>query len=150
MSNAQSDSGKDKFDIARPHDLLPRSAWLREYYFKGAEREWNNEYMAFTTGVEWDIVWEEMNYYVAPEVIMYIGVDGKGVFETSLRSIAERVELPENFWDLSLPERKIEFFERVMLDYIPQEIISDNDLIAGGRFNTQLSNCLNEKETKKY
>lgn len=151
MSNAQSDSGKDlKYEIAQPHDLQPRSKWLREYYFKGAEREWNNEYMAFTTGTEWDIVWEEMNYYVAPEVIMYIGVDGKGVFETSLRSIAERVELPKDFWDLSLPERKIEFFERVMLNYIPQEIISNNDLIAGGRFNTQLSNCLDEKETEQY
>lgn len=37
-----------------------------------------------------------------------------------------------------------------MLDYIPQEIISENDLIAGGRFNTQLSKCFNKEEAKEY
>ena len=37
-----------------------------------------------------------------------------------------------------------------MLDYVPHEIISENDLIAGGRFNTQLSDCLNKVETEKY
>jgi formate C-acetyltransferase len=60
------------------------------------------------------------------------------------------VKLAENFWALSLPERRIHFFEEVMLNYIPQEIISENDLIAGGRFNTQLSDCFTKKETKRY
>ncbi len=36
-----------KFQIAEPHNLSPRSKWLRDYYFKGVEREWNNEFMPF-------------------------------------------------------------------------------------------------------
>ena len=33
--------GKPKFEIAKPHDLLPRSKWLRDYYFSGFKRKWN-------------------------------------------------------------------------------------------------------------
>ncbi len=138
------------FEVAKPHDLLPRSEWLREYYFKGVDREWNNEFTPFTTGTDWDLIWNEINYYIVPEVYMYIGNEGKGVFETSFRSMAEKIQLSDDFWDLSLPERRVIFFERAMLDYIPQELISENDLIAGGRFNTQLSNCLNEEETNVF
>jgi formate C-acetyltransferase len=146
-----SDTGKGQhFEIAKPHDLLPRSKWLREYYFKGPDREWNNEFSPYTTGTEWDIIWNELNYYIVPEVYMYIGNEGKGVFETSFRAMAEPIDLPENFWDLSIPERRILFFEKAMVDYIPQEIISENDLIAGARFNTQLSNCLTKEETETY
>ena len=151
MSNESGlEKSPKKFQIAEPHGLSPRSKWLRDYYFKGTEREWNNQYMSFTTGTDWDIVWNETDYYVAPEVHFYIGNKGKGVFETSLRSMAIKVDLPDDFWKLSLPERRILFFEKVMLDYVPQEIISDNDLIAGGRFNTILSKCFTKKEAKKY
>ena len=142
-----------KFPIAEPHNLSARSKWLRDYYFKGAEREWNNEFMPFTTDTDWDIIWCEGDYYNAPEVLYYIQILGKkdkGVFASSFRSIALPVKLPDDFWELSLPERRIMFFEDVMLNYIPQEIISENDLIAGGRFHTQLSKCLNQKEAKEY
>lgn len=139
-----------KYQTVQPHDLLPRSKWLRNYYFLGVKREWNNEYMSFTTGTDWDIIWNEGDYYVAPEMHTYIGSKGKGVFESSLRSMAQKVEIPPNFWELSLPERRIRFFETVMLDYVPEEIISENDLLAGGRFNMQLSKCFTEKEAKEY
>jgi formate C-acetyltransferase len=140
-----------KYPIAESHDLSPRSKWLRDYYFKGVEREWNNSYNVFTTGTEWDIMWNETDYYVAPEVHTYIGNKGKGVFESAFRSLAVPITtLPENFWDLSLPERRTIFFEEVMLNYIPQEIVSENDLLAGGRFNTQMSKCFNKQEAKKY
>jgi pyruvate-formate lyase len=145
-----SGSNSKKYAIAEPHDLSPRSKWMREYYFKGSKREWNNQYMPFTTGTDWDIIWNETDYYVAPEVHFYIGNKGKGVFESSLRSMAAPVTLPVDFWKLSLQERRITFFEEVMLNYIPQEIISENDLIAGGRFNAQLSKCFTEKEAKTY
>ncbi len=142
-----------KFPIAESHDLSPRSKWLREYYFKGLEREWNNQYMSFTTGTDWDIVFHEGDWYINPEVYYYIQVLGKndqGVFASSFRSMAIPVELPDNFWELSLTERRATFLEKVMLNYIPHEIISENDLIVGGRFNTQLSRCFNEEETKEY
>ena len=145
-----SDSESKKYKIAEPHDLSPRSKWMRDYYFKGSKREWNNQYMPFTTGTDWDIIWNETDYYVAPEVHFYIGNKGKGVFESSLRSMAVPVNLPVDFWKLSLQERRITFFEEVMLNYVPQEIISENDLIAGGRFNAQLSKCFSEKEAKSH
>ncbi|TFF63556.1 MAG: hypothetical protein EU521_01180, partial [Promethearchaeota archaeon] len=141
---------KGKFPLAQSHDLSKRQQWLRDYYFKGVNREWANENMSFTTGTEWDIIFNETDYYVAPEVHTYIGTKGKGVFETSYRAMATKVDLPEDFWEYSLPERRMIFFENVMLDCIPAEIISENDLLAGGRFNTQLSNCFNKKEAKNY
>ena len=147
------EKGETKFPIAEPHNLSPRSKWLRDYYFKGLEREWNNQIMSFTTGTDWDIVFHEGDYYINPEVHYYIQILGKndrGVFASSYRSMAIPVELTDNFWELSLPERRVTFLEKVMLDYIPQEIISENDLIAGGRFNTQLSKCFNKEEAKEY
>ena len=30
------EKGETKFPIAEPHDLPPRSKWLRDYYFKGS------------------------------------------------------------------------------------------------------------------
>ncbi|MFX1428528.1 MAG: hypothetical protein ACFFCY_00005, partial [Promethearchaeota archaeon] len=70
-----------KFSIAKPHDLSPRSQWLRAYYFKGIEREWNNQYMPFTTGTEWDLVFEEANMYIVPEAYLFFGNKGKGAIE---------------------------------------------------------------------
>jgi pyruvate-formate lyase len=153
MSNTNDfiDNNKEhKYAIAKPHDLSPRSKWLRDYYFKGTERKWNNQYMPFTTGTDWDLIFEESNMYIVPEAHLYLGNKGKGAFESSMRSMALPIKLQENFWKLSLPERRIIFFEEAMLNYIPQEIISDNDLIAGGRFHTQLSKVLTKKETKEY
>jgi formate C-acetyltransferase len=157
MSNINinhSDQNKEpKFSIAESYGLSPRSKWLRDYYFKGLEREWNNQFMPFTTGTDWDINFHEGDFYINPEVYYYIQVLGKndkGVFASSFRSMATPIDLPEDFWELTLPERRAKFLEKVMLDYIPQEIISENDLIAGGRFNTQLSKCFNEEEAKEY
>ena len=142
-----------QYKIAEPRNLSPRQKWLRDYYFKGMEREWNNEFSSFTTGTDWDIVFHEGDFYINPEVLYYIQMMGKndrGVFASSFRSMAIPVELQDNFWELSLPERRALFLEKVMLDYIPQEIISENDLIAGGRFNTQLSKCFNKEEAREY
>ena len=63
-----------KYQIAEPHDLSHRSKWLRDYFFMGAEREWNNEFMAFTTDTDWDIIWYEGDYYVAPDIYFYIQI----------------------------------------------------------------------------
>ncbi|NHJ24957.1 MAG: hypothetical protein EAX89_10300 [Candidatus Lokiarchaeota archaeon] len=139
-----------KFKIATPHDLSERSKWLREYYFKGANREWNNQFMPFTTGMDWDTIWSELDYYIVPEVHTYIGIKGKGVFESTFRSMAQTIDsLPENFWKLSLPERRAIFFKEAMLNYIPQEIVGPS-LLAGSRFNTQLSKCFNKEEAKSF
>ncbi len=155
MSNASKEkideeSSNPSFKVANPHNLSKRAEWLRKYYFLGNEREWNNEYTPFTTGIPDDRIWSEADYYIVPEVYGFIGINGRGLFGLSLDVMAEKVELPENFWSLSLPERRSTFFKSVMTDYIPQEIISENDLLAGGRFNTQLSKCFNEQELKAH
>lgn len=137
-----------KYSIAKPHNLSDRAAWLRKFYFLGNKRLWKNEYSPYTSGIENDRIWSEGDYYIVPEVYGFIGLNGKGLFCLSLDLMAENVELPPSFWDLSLPERRSTFFKTVILDYLPQEIISDNDLLAGGRFNTLLSKCLTEAELK--
>ncbi|HUT81125.1 MAG TPA: pyruvate formate lyase family protein [Candidatus Bathyarchaeia archaeon] len=142
---------KPIFSVAEPHDLSPRAQWLRDYYFLGVEREWNNEYVALTTGAPWgDRIWNEGDYYIVPDVYAFIGMKTKGLFNMSLELMAKKMDVPEGFWNLSLPERRAIFFQEAMLNSIPQEIISENDLLAGGRFNTQLSKCLNEKEYMKF
>ena len=143
--------GKSQYSVAQSHDLSPKAKWLRDYYFKGNDRKWNNEYSPYTTSAPWgDRVWNEGDYHIVPEVYGFMGVKGKGLFGLSLLQMAQTVDLPAGFWDLSLPERRATFLKMVMIDYIPQEIISENDLLAGGRFNTQLSKCLNAKEYAKY
>jgi len=139
-----------KFPVAESHDLLSRSKWLRDYYFKGVDREWNNEYMPFTTGTDCDIIFFEGNYYIVPEMHYFMGIKDRGPYAFSIRSMALPVKLAEDFWKRSLPERRALFFEEVMLNDMPQEIISENDLIAGGRFQTQLSMVFNEKEAKIF
>lgn len=158
LSMIQNDNSKNDhtsdvplYEVAKPHDLSTRAQWLRNFYFKGSRRTWNNEYSSFTTDASWgDRIWSEGDYYIVPEVFGFMGVKGKGLFGLSLAEMAQKVKLPDNFWLLSLPERRATFFQLVMLDYIPQEIISDNDLLAGGRFNTQLSKCLNANEYKQF
>ncbi len=146
----QQTPSKPKFEIAQPYGLSPRAEWLRSYFFLGTKREWNNEYMPFTTGEVWDEVYNPMDYFIVPETHTFMGIQEKGSFTLSLRMMAHPLDLPEGFWNLSLPERRAVFSEEAMLNGIPQEIISSNDLIAGGRFNTQLSKCLTQKETKEF
>jgi formate C-acetyltransferase len=142
--------GQPAFDVAKPHGLSPRARWLRDYYFKGNDRAWNNQYSPFTTGTGWDRVWHEGDYYIVPEMYAYMGEKDKGPFPKSLELMAEPVPLPDGFWQWPIPERRAWFLRDVMVNRMPQEIISDNDLVAGGRFNTQLSKCLDKKEQAAF
>ncbi len=56
-----------KFAIKTPENLSPRVRWLRDYYFKGTARNWNNEATAWTTGTPWDFQYEEFSFYIVPE-----------------------------------------------------------------------------------
>ena len=116
--------------IAEPHDLSPRSQWLRDYYFKGNDREWNNEYSAFTTGIPGDRLWAETDYYIVPEVYFYIGKKSIGVYGASVNAMAQPVQLPSDFWSHSLPERRMIFFEQILLNCMPREIIRPNYFVG--------------------
>lgn len=139
----------EKFQLAKAHDLSPRSKWLRDYYFKGLNREWNNEFTPFSTGLKGDRLWDEIDYYIVPEIYFYMGTNSRGVFGSSADVMGQKIKLPEHFWEKSLPERRMIFFEEVMLNYMPQEIIGP-ELLAGGRFNTYLSKCLTTAQQKNF
>ena len=135
---------KTQYRIKQPKGLSPRISWLREYYFRGTERAWNNEYTAWTTGTSWDIQFNEMNFYIVPETYMLLQT-----IRSSYRQAARKVNLPKDFWSWRLPQRRAWFVKETMVNYLPKEILP-GDLIAGGRFNVQTSMCLTQKEQKEY
>ncbi len=126
--------------IKQPKNLSKRVKWLRDYYFKGLNREWNNEYLSYTTGTEWDVQYDEIAFYITPEAYAFLQI-----MKSSHNQNARKVKLGSNFFAMSLPERKAEFLREVMVNYVPHDIV-DNDLIAGGRFNVVTSKGWTKKE----
>ncbi|HOM88311.1 MAG TPA: pyruvate formate lyase family protein [Spirochaetota bacterium] len=129
--------------LKQPKNLSPRIQWLRDYYFKGAERKWNNEFTCFTTGTPWDAQYNEMTFYIVPETYTLMQT-----MYQSFRIAAHTVAIPDGFFTWSIPERRAWFNKEVMVHYLPHEILP-GDLIAGARFNTQTSMCLSKSEMKK-
>ena len=134
---------KIHFKLKKPKGLSPRIQWLRDYYFKGNNRNWNNEFTSWTTGTNWDQQYNELSFYIVPENYPFLQV-----MQSSFRHSAHKVNLINDFWSLSLPERRAWFNKEVMVNYLPHEILP-GDLIAGSRFNVQTSMCLNEKEANE-
>ena len=132
------------YKIKEPKGLSPRIKWLRDYYFKGADRAWNNEFIAWTTGAPWDLQFNELTYYIVPEVYILMQTM-RGSYQQGART----VKLHEDFWSWSLPERRAWFVRETMVNYLPQEILP-GDLIAGARFNVQTSMCFTKKERRAY
>jgi formate C-acetyltransferase len=133
-----------RYTIKEPGNLSPRTQWLRDYYFQGTNRDWNNEWSSWTTGTPWDFQYEELPFYIVPETYTFFST-----FRASFKQTARPVALPPDFWSWSLPERKAWFVREVMASYVPQEILP-GDLIAGARFNIQTSTCLNKREASEY
>ena len=134
---------KTKYQIKESRNLSPRVKWLRDYYFKGVDRKWNNEYNCFTTGTPWDIQYEETTYYIVPEVYVFFEILG-----SSIKQNAHEIKLNEDFWSLSIPERRAAFIKEAITNYVPQEIFP-NDLLAGARFNMMASRCWNWEEAEE-
>lgn len=78
--------------LKEPKGLSPRIQWLRDYYFQGTERAWNNEFTAWTTGTPWDVQFNEITYYIVPETYTLLQT-----LRGSFRQAARRVELAEDF-----------------------------------------------------
>jgi trans-4-hydroxy-L-proline dehydratase len=128
--------------IKQPKGLSGRIQWLRDYYYKGASRAWNNEFLAWTTGTPWDVQFNELTFYIVPETYALMQT-----LYTSFRMSARQVPLHEKFWSWSIPERRAWFVKEVMVNQMPHEILP-GDLIAGARFNLQTSMCLTKKEAR--
>lgn len=132
-----------RYALKTPKNLSPRIRWLRDYYFQGVQRRWNNEFTAWTTGTPWDFQFNELNFYVVPEVYSFLQT-----FRSSFRQVARPVILHPDFWKWSLPERRAWFNREVMVHYLPKEILP-GDLLAGARFNIQTSACLSREEARR-
>ena len=132
------------YSTKQPKNLSPRIQWLRDYYFKGVQRSWNNEYTSWTNGAPWDFQYEEASFHIVPETYAFLKT-----FRSSYKQTAQTVNLPPDFWSWCLPERRAWFTREVMVNYLPQEILP-GDLLAGGRFNVMTSTCLDEKQTRQY
>ncbi|MFA5036059.1 MAG: pyruvate formate lyase family protein [Candidatus Izemoplasmatales bacterium] len=128
--------------MKEPKNLSPRIKWLRDFYFEGAKRAWNNEYSCYTDGKPWDFLFDELTYYIVPETIPFY----QTYTSSSLQS-AEKIDMPEQFWKLSLKERRATFIKEAIVNHVPTEIIP-NDLLCGARFNMLSSHCLTEAEAK--
>jgi formate C-acetyltransferase len=137
-------SNKPRYAVKQPKNLSPRIQWLRDYYFQGVQRRWNNEFTSWTTGAPWDFQYNELTFYIVPETYFYLQT-----FRSSFKQMARKVDLHPDFWSWSLPERRAWFVKEVMVHYVPSELLP-GDLIAGARFNIMSSCCLNEKEAKEY
>ena len=128
--------------IKEPKKLSKRIQWLRDYYFSGVDRKWNNEFTAWTTGTLWDTQYDELTYYIVPETYPFLET-----FKASLKQTAHKVETPDDFFQWSLPERKAWFVKETIVNHVPQELLP-GDLIAGARFNLMTSMCWTEQESK--
>ena len=133
-----------RYTIKEPTNLSPRIQWLRDFYFQGVNRVWNNEWTSWTTGTPWDFQYEELPYYIVPETYAFFDT-----FRASFKQTARPVKLDPEFWSWSLPERKAWFTREVMVNCVPQEILP-GDLLAGARFNVQTSTCLAKREARAY
>lgn len=133
-----------KYNVKEPKNLSARIQWLRDYFFQGVKRKWNNEFTSWTTGTPWDFQYNELTFYIVPETYFYLPT-----FRSSFTQMAKKVDLNANFWNWSIVERRAWFVKQVMTCYLPKEILP-GDLIAGARFNIQTSCCLTEKEVKEY
>lgn len=128
--------------MKEPKNLSPRIQWLRDYYFEGVKRPWNNEYACFTTGKPWDFLFDEITYYIVPETIPFYQT-----FTSSTLQKAKTIPLADDFWQLSLKERRATFMKAVITEHLPREILP-GDLLAGARFNVMSSHCLKQNEAK--
>jgi formate C-acetyltransferase len=90
---SEATAAKRQYRIKEPKGLSPRVQWLRDYFFRGTQRAWNNEFTAFTTGTPWDTQFNELTFYIVPENYLLMQT-----FVSSFRQAAHPVKLARDFW----------------------------------------------------
>ena len=130
--------------LKEPRQLSGRIQWLRDYYFRGTERAWNNESTCWTTGTPWDVIYNELTFYIVPETYTLLNTLGASYLQA-----ARPVALHPDFWKWPLVERRAWFVKEAIVNHVPQEILP-GDLLAGARFNIQTSMCFTKEESKAW
>jgi trans-4-hydroxy-L-proline dehydratase len=133
-----------RFALKQPKNLSPRITWLRDYYFQGVQRAWNNEFTSWTTGTDWDVQFNETTFYIVPEVYTFFPT-----FRAAYRQTARPAPLAPGFWTWSIAERRAWFVKEVMTRHLPCELLP-GDLVAGARFNVMTSMCLTRTEARAF
>ncbi len=128
--------------IKVPKNLTPRISWLRDYYFEGIKRPWNNEFKAFTTGEDHDEIFNELTYYIVPETYTFFSTYQKG-----LPQVAQKIEVPKDIYSKSIAERRSYFVKEAVVNKLPLDILP-GDLLCGANFNLYVSHCHTKKEAK--
>ncbi len=129
-------------DIWSPSEnLSDRIQKLRTHFYSFHKRNETNEPYSFTTGTDWDEVYSIPDWANEPAIYPFF----PSISQT-LKAMAVRVELPEDYWEYGLAKRRAIFFHEVMTKYMPV-IILDGELIVGFNFNTALSKSLNKSES---
>ena len=137
---------KFKDAVKEPKNLSPRVKWLRDYFFEGTDRKWNNEHNVFTNGEEWDRCYDELTYYIVPETKSFFQPFTTGFVAAG--KILKPETICKDFYKLSIVERKALYEKEIIVNQLPKEILP-GDLICGARFNAMYSMCLNKKESKE-
>lgn len=119
-----------------PYNLSPRIQWLRDYYFKGTDRAWNNEWIAFTTGTKWDEIFDETSFYIVPEVYSFFNT-----FEKVFPLSAYTIKPPKDFFTRSIAERRAWFVKEAMTKHVPVEILP-GDLIVEADISISTLPCV--------
>ena len=126
-------------------NLSPRVKRLRDEYWSFYEREYyRNECLAYTTGDPWDELYAPYNWGVVPEVFLFTQIT-----RHTMKAMAEKVEVPPDFYRLSIAERRALFFNLVLEKHLPAQVL-EGELIVGSHFNTALSKNLDPKETAQW
>lgn len=128
--------------IKQPKNLTPRIEWLRNYFFEGVKRPWNNEYRIFTTGEEHDEMYNEITYYIVPETYTFFST-----FQNCLPQMAKKILVPKDFFNETIAQRRAWFVKEAMTKHVPLDILP-GDLLCGANFNLMTSQCLTPKEKK--
>ena len=124
--------------------LSERVRKLRQEYFDINSRDFHNEMIPYTTGTPWDTMWSPSQWGVVPELIPF----NKAFLET-LPMVAEKVELPDGFWEQPLEYRAALFFSEVVSKHLPVRIL-DGELIVGAHFNVAMSRVMTRAEAKSW
>lgn len=136
-----SNTAQLKYNIKQPGRLSPRVKYLRDYYFEGVKRDWNNEFACYSTGTPWDILYDENTYYIVPETYAF-----QSTFRASTYQAAHNISVKKDFFNMPLVERKANFLKEVMVNHM-QKVILPGDLLCGSNFNLFSSCCLDKTET---
>jgi formate C-acetyltransferase len=132
----------EKTEIWKPSEnMTERIKRQREYYWLDEKRPHNNNMMTFTTGLPDDLI--EFYGFLLTDPIRE-GPNGMG---RALIAMAEKLDLPKDFWNQLLIVRRAMIF-RQTLRQIPTEILPD-ELVVGLKFATGMSAGLSEKEIKE-